>query len=215
LGLWYGALFSTGLLLLPATLQTVAARHLRDRGDLGFWQVIQLLEVSFPASLGLVAYASFAWIYPWLAAQVLLLPLVALVIHGLLRKGQPSMRTACLALFGTLGLLLVIVHREAFFTNRHGANLALVAAGTLSATAAVLCRFRWWQRLSLYGLWFAALLTTESVLFGARSSLNPGVDVVRQQLVSALAVIAVMTLTATYLWTRTRSSVRSSPASEV
>lgn len=65
---------------------------------------------------------------------------------------------------------------------------------------AVTFRFRWWQRLLLYGTWIAILVFSDSIKFGARSSLDPGTPLDRQILISTVGSGILLALTALFVW---------------
>lgn len=200
LALWYGFGFSACVLLLPATLQTVAAQYLRSRGDRWWWQLLHMAELSIPTSFMLMALGMLFWNAPLLATQLLLLPLIGLATLHPLRQTHILARRAIIATIAILVVLLLYSGRAAFFsTNGGGINFAHTAAGTIAAVLAVTCRFRWWQRLLLFGIWFAILIFADSVPFGARSALDPGVPLDRQVLVSALGSGILLGMTALFV----------------
>ena len=199
LALWYGFLLSGGLLLLPATLQTVAAQYLRSRGDPWWRQIWHLLEMSVPSSLMLVGLGMLVWNHPLLATQVVVMPLVGLGTLQVFRGAHVNVLRAIAAGFVVLGLGVAIAGRTALWTNEGGMNLGLATAGAVAAIAAVVCRFRWWQRLMLYALWFAAIITVDSVPFGTRGSQVPGVPIEWQLAISIVATVVLVGLTLVFV----------------
>jgi hypothetical protein len=201
LALWYGFGFSACVLLLPATLQTVAAQYLRSRGDRWWWQILHLVELSIPTSFMLMALGMLFWNAPTYAIQLLLLPLIGLATLHPLRQTHIMARRIIIATLAILFVLLLYSGRAAFFSsNNGGINFAHAAAGTIAAILAVTCRFRWWQRLLLFSIWVAILIFADGVPFGSRSSLDPGVPLERQILISALGSGFLIVVTVLFVW---------------
>jgi predicted Ser/Thr protein kinase len=201
IALWYGFGFSACVLLLPATLQTVAAQYLRSRGDRWWWQILHLAELSIPTSLMLMALGMLLWNAPTLGVQLLLLPLIGLATLHPLRQTHIMARRAIIATIAILFVILLYSGRAAFFSsNSGGINFAHTAAGTIAAVLAVTCRFRWWKRLLLYGTWVAILFFSDSVKFGSRSSLDPGMALDRQILISAVGSGFLLAMVALFFW---------------
>jgi len=201
IALWYGFGFSACILLLPATLQTVAAQYLRSRGDRWWRQLLHMAELSIPTSFMLMALGMLLWNAPTLGVQLLLLPLIGLATLHPLRQTHILARRAIIATIAVLFVVLLFTGRAAFFSsNGGGINFGHTAAGTIAAVLAVTCRFRWWQRLLLYGIWVAILIVADGVPFGARSALDPGVPLDRQILISALGSGLLLGMTGLFVW---------------
>lgn len=211
IALWYGFGFSACLLLLPTTLQTVAAQYLRSRGDRWWRQLLHMAELSIPTSFMLMTLGMLLWNAPTSGVQLLLLPLIGLATLHPLRQTHILARRAIIATIAVLFVLLLYSGRADFFSsNGGGINFAHTVAGTIAAVLAVTCRFRWWQRLLLYGTWIAILIFSDSIPFGARSGLDPGMPLDRQILVSSLGSGIILGLAVLFAWLRWQGTAKQS-----
>jgi hypothetical protein len=72
---------------------------------------------------------------------------------------------------------------------------------------AVIFRFHWWQRLVIYGIWIAGLILADAAPLGqARSSLDRGMPVGQQVVLSTVACLALLTCAVVFTWIRLRHS---------
>ena len=160
LGLGIGFLFSVGVLLLPATIQTWLAFALRNRGDSRRWQFLHLLELSIPATLTLVAWGFLLWERPVIACSLLGFPMLLVAAIQWSRRWGTMARRVLFVGFGVVGLICVVRWADALFVMNGGQGMSfgLLFAGTVTVACAVFQRWRWWARTTVYAVWLTTLV---------------------------------------------------------
>jgi hypothetical protein len=160
--MWIGLLFAAGALVAPATLQTIVAWRLRVRGGGWLQAAIHYCELTLPASLVAVTWASLVWRRPLAAAAMAIGPLLLAAGFARARRlSSPARRwviggLAVLAI-GLLWLLLpdLFPQRDPRFSRSPMPTFGVLVIGAAAAALAVLQRWKWWLRLAIYALWIA------------------------------------------------------------
>lgn len=200
--LWLGFSFSIGLLLLPATGQTVVANFLRLRGDKTWPQILHFLEITMPASLALAAWAMLLGDHPMVAVSILLVPVALAVVSSKTARAAASTRFVSRCGAGIVAAVAVISMSPALFRYHDGGfSFGLMVPATVATIVPVVQRWKWWARLPIHAIWIGALILLGGVI-QTRPTNDPPEFLQRAFLVSICAAVLLMAILALGIWLR-------------
>ena len=164
-GLWIGFGFSVGLMLLPATAQTLAANYLRLRGDTTWPGLLHFFEMTMPASLAMASWGMLLWGHSLTALSLLLLPVALLLLTTAASRWSKKNRRVAFAIAAMTSIVWVVCISDAIFDrNSGGLSFGLMAPAAFATLVPIVQRWKWWERLPIHLVWIGALILLGGVI---------------------------------------------------